>query len=134
MSLLIFVIALQWEYQVGPSVGIEAADHMWCSRYILEVIHSLLLLGLWNCRTLWKSIKTAGATSMKKDLFFYFLFILYQWRKDFNGYKWSVRNIWYVKLGVTIKLKKFHFAYPHARQIWKCYAREILSQMVSYCS
>lgn len=28
---------LQWEYQVGPSVGIEAGDHIWCSRYILEV-------------------------------------------------------------------------------------------------
>ncbi|XLR08673.1 glutamine synthetase leaf isozyme, chloroplastic [Arachis ipaensis] len=28
----------QWEYQVGPCVGIEAADHIWCSRYILERI------------------------------------------------------------------------------------------------
>ncbi|CAI0559984.1 unnamed protein product [Linum tenue] len=28
----------QWEYQVGPSVGIDAADHIWCSRYILERI------------------------------------------------------------------------------------------------
>lgn len=28
----------QWEYQVGPSVGIEAGDHIWCSRYILERI------------------------------------------------------------------------------------------------
>ncbi|KAI3927818.1 hypothetical protein MKW98_023419 [Papaver atlanticum] len=28
----------QWEYQVGPSVGIEAGDHVWCSRYILERI------------------------------------------------------------------------------------------------
>lgn len=28
---------VQWEYQVGPSVGIEAGDHIWCSRYILEV-------------------------------------------------------------------------------------------------
>ncbi|KAI9100832.1 hypothetical protein K1719_024194 [Acacia pycnantha] len=27
-----------WEYQVGPSVGIEAGDHIWCSRYILERI------------------------------------------------------------------------------------------------
>ncbi|KAI9123921.1 hypothetical protein K1719_005221 [Acacia pycnantha] len=27
----------QWEYQVGPSVGIEAGDHIWCSRYILEM-------------------------------------------------------------------------------------------------
>ncbi|KAI9087102.1 hypothetical protein K1719_030937 [Acacia pycnantha] len=28
----------EWEYQVGPSVGIEAGDHIWCSRYILERI------------------------------------------------------------------------------------------------
>ncbi|KAJ7980145.1 Glutamine synthetase [Quillaja saponaria] len=28
----------QWEYQVGPSVGIEAGDHIWGSRYILERI------------------------------------------------------------------------------------------------
>ncbi|CAD6259224.1 unnamed protein product [Miscanthus lutarioriparius] len=28
----------QWEYQVGPSVGIEAGDNIWISRYILERI------------------------------------------------------------------------------------------------
>ncbi|KAF7146832.1 hypothetical protein RHSIM_Rhsim04G0209200 [Rhododendron simsii] len=27
-----------WEFQVGPSVGIEAGDHVWCARYILERI------------------------------------------------------------------------------------------------
>ena len=27
----------QWEFQVGPSVGIEAGDHIWCARYLLEV-------------------------------------------------------------------------------------------------
>jgi len=26
----------QWEFQVGPSVGISAADEMWVARYILE--------------------------------------------------------------------------------------------------
>lgn len=26
----------QWEYQVGPCTGIEAGDHMWISRYILN--------------------------------------------------------------------------------------------------
>lgn len=25
----------QWEYQVGPCIGIESGDHMWMSRYIL---------------------------------------------------------------------------------------------------
>lgn len=33
------VTTMQWEYQVGPSVGIEAGDHIWASRYILEVIY-----------------------------------------------------------------------------------------------
>lgn len=26
----------QWEYQIGPCVGIEAGDHLWVSRYILH--------------------------------------------------------------------------------------------------
>lgn len=26
----------QWEYQIGPCVGIQAGDHLWMSRYILE--------------------------------------------------------------------------------------------------
>jgi glutamine synthetase len=26
----------QWEYQVGPCVGIDSGDHMWMSRYLLE--------------------------------------------------------------------------------------------------
>ncbi|DAZ92628.1 TPA: hypothetical protein N0F65_012061 [Lagenidium giganteum] len=25
----------QWEFQVGPCVGIESGDHLWCARYIL---------------------------------------------------------------------------------------------------
>lgn len=28
----------QWEFQVGPSVGISAADELWCARYIMERI------------------------------------------------------------------------------------------------
>jgi len=27
----------QWEFQVGPSVGISAGDQVWVARYILEV-------------------------------------------------------------------------------------------------
>ena len=38
-SVTIIGIIMQWEYQVGPSVGIEAGDHIWASRYILEVTH-----------------------------------------------------------------------------------------------
>ena len=26
----------QWEYQVGPCVGIDSGDHMWVSRYIMQ--------------------------------------------------------------------------------------------------
>lgn len=26
----------QWEYQIGPSIGIDSGDHLWMSRYILE--------------------------------------------------------------------------------------------------
>jgi glutamine synthetase len=28
---------LQWEFQVGPAVGISAGDQIWVARYILEV-------------------------------------------------------------------------------------------------
>ena len=28
----------QWEYQIGPCVGIESGDHMWVSRYLMERI------------------------------------------------------------------------------------------------
>lgn len=27
----------QWEFQVGPAVGISAGDELWVARYILEV-------------------------------------------------------------------------------------------------
>jgi len=27
----------QWEFQVGPVVGISAGDQLWVARYILEV-------------------------------------------------------------------------------------------------
>ena len=26
----------QWEFQIGPAVGIEAGDHLWMARYLLE--------------------------------------------------------------------------------------------------
>lgn len=32
------VMPAQWEYQVGPSLGIKAADDLWVSRYILQRI------------------------------------------------------------------------------------------------
>lgn len=35
-SIFVFVL-MQWEFQVGPSVGISAGDELWVARYILEV-------------------------------------------------------------------------------------------------
>jgi len=32
------VAPAQWEYQIGPCVGIDAGDHLWISRYILNRI------------------------------------------------------------------------------------------------
>lgn len=32
------VMPAQWEYQVGPSVGLKASDDLWVSRYILQRI------------------------------------------------------------------------------------------------
>ena len=29
--------AKQWEFQVGPAIGISAGDQLWVARYILEV-------------------------------------------------------------------------------------------------
>ena len=37
-SLIIFICLIeQWEFQVGPAVGITAGDQLWVARYILEV-------------------------------------------------------------------------------------------------
>lgn len=36
-------ILMQWEFQVGPSIGISAGDELWVARYILEVLtHALV--------------------------------------------------------------------------------------------
>jgi glutamine synthetase len=32
------VAPAQWEYQIGPCIGIDAGDHLWVSRYILNRI------------------------------------------------------------------------------------------------
>lgn len=48
----------QWEFQIGPAEGMEAGDHMWMARYLLERIaekhgvkvnlHPKPILGDWN--------------------------------------------------------------------------------------
>lgn len=35
------VMPSQWEYQVGPSVGIDQGDHMWAARYLLMRVAEL---------------------------------------------------------------------------------------------
>ncbi|CAF2069175.1 unnamed protein product [Rotaria magnacalcarata] len=52
------VMPAQWEYQVGPSEGIDAADQLWMSRYLLQRIaeefgtqvsfHPKPIAGDWN--------------------------------------------------------------------------------------
>ena len=31
----------QWEFQIGPSEGISAGDHLWIARYLLERVAEL---------------------------------------------------------------------------------------------
>lgn len=57
---------MQWEYQVGPSVGIEAGDHIWCSRYILEVNHPCLPLSRYSPQQMVKY------ETLKSSNFFHF--------------------------------------------------------------
>lgn len=41
---------MQWEFQVGPSVGISAGDEVWVARYILEVLSAF---NWWHLSTIW---------------------------------------------------------------------------------
>ena len=36
----------QWEFQIGPSPGIEAGDHLWVARYLLGRVTEDLNVGL----------------------------------------------------------------------------------------
>ena len=36
----------QWEFQIGPSLGIEAGDHLWVARYLLGRVTEDLNIGL----------------------------------------------------------------------------------------
>lgn len=46
--MLVFV---QWEFQVGPSVGISASDQVWVARYILEVLNVAINTESFTART-----------------------------------------------------------------------------------
>jgi len=62
------VLPSQWEYQVGPCLGIEMGDHLWISRYLLHRVaeefgvkisfHPKPILGEWNGSGLHTNVST----------------------------------------------------------------------------
>ena len=40
------VMPAQWEYQVGPTEGIDMGDDLWVSRYLLQVHINAFICGI----------------------------------------------------------------------------------------
>ena len=51
----------QWEYQVGPCLGIEIADHLWLSRYLLSRVSEDFNITITLEPKLFKDFNGAGA-------------------------------------------------------------------------
>ena len=43
------VMPAQWEYQVGPTEGIDMGDDLWVSRYLLQVSMNIPTVVSSNC-------------------------------------------------------------------------------------
>lgn len=72
----------QWEFQVGPAVGISAGDELWVARYILEVVWMKKIVI--NKAIIWWST-------------FFFVIILrltLVWKSEDHRNCWSSSSIW----------------------------------------
>uniref|UniRef100_A0A2N9IXW7 glutamine synthetase n=1 Tax=Fagus sylvatica TaxID=28930 RepID=A0A2N9IXW7_FAGSY len=78
----------QWEFQVGPAVGISAGDQLWVARYILERITEIVgvVLSFDPKPIQWTAVKTSRRVDDLQDV----LFIPeYGWRMAFYVFRSS---------------------------------------------
>jgi len=124
---LFLLCILQWEYQVGPSVGIEAGDHIWASRYILEVIHFAYLsvythtVGLFNTKV--KFLKEPIHKECHSTLILWVFLVQY----NVKGFSFCV-----VLVHVLVNFKKWLFALSLIHYHYLCAYLKIAPYACSY--